>query len=86
MNRSLKDRGLIIQQPYTPEDNGSDDYQVEDESGSIVGLSGRTYIILVAGSVADKRASPIDLRITTAGDHRGAGYSLSALIVIPAIS
>jgi hypothetical protein len=34
------DRGLIMQQPYTPEDNGSDDCQVEDESGSIVGLPG----------------------------------------------
>jgi hypothetical protein len=26
------DHGLIEQQPSTPEDNGSDDYQVEDES------------------------------------------------------
>jgi hypothetical protein len=26
------DRGLIVQQPSTPEDNGSDDCQVEDES------------------------------------------------------
>jgi hypothetical protein len=25
------DRGLIVQQPYTPEDNGSDECQVEDE-------------------------------------------------------
>ena len=29
-----------MQQPYTPEDNGSDDCKVEDESGSIVGLPG----------------------------------------------
>jgi hAT family C-terminal dimerisation region len=26
------DRGLIMQQPHTPEDNDSDDCQVEDES------------------------------------------------------
>jgi hypothetical protein len=45
----------------------------------------RTCIILVVGSVADKRTSPVGLRITAAGDHRGAGYSLGALTVIPVI-
>ena len=38
--RNWWDRGLIVQQPYAPEDNSSDDCQVEDESGSIVGLPG----------------------------------------------
>jgi hypothetical protein len=42
----------------------------------------RTGVILIVGSVADKRTPSVDLRITTAGNHRGAGYSLSALIVI----
>ena len=30
--RNCWDCGLIVQQPSTPEDNGSDDWQVEDES------------------------------------------------------
>jgi hAT family C-terminal dimerisation region len=30
--RNRWDRGLIVQQPYTPEDNGSDDCQLENES------------------------------------------------------
>jgi hypothetical protein len=34
------DRGLIVHQPYTPEDSGFDECQVEDESRSIVGLPG----------------------------------------------
>jgi len=45
----------------------------------------RTCIILVVGSVADKRTSPVDLRITAASDYRGAGYSLGALIMISVI-
>ena len=28
-------RGLTVRQPYSPEDNGSDDCQVEDESGIV---------------------------------------------------
>jgi hypothetical protein len=36
--KNLWDHGLIVQQPYTPEDNGSDDCQAKDENGSIVGL------------------------------------------------
>ena len=43
--RNWWDRGLIVQ-PYAPEDNDSDDCQVEDESG-IVGLPGsiRLHVI-----------------------------------------
>ena len=39
------DRGLIVQQPYTTEDNGSDDCQVEGESGSTVGLPGILFLV-----------------------------------------
>ena len=45
----------------------------------------RTCVMLVAGSVAGKGTPSVDLQITAGGDHRGAGYSLSAIVVIPVI-
>jgi hypothetical protein len=35
------DRGLIVQQPYTPEDNGSDDCQVDKDQPSCLADRGR---------------------------------------------
>ena len=41
--------------------------------------------MLVVRSIADKGTSRVDLRITGAGDHRGADYGLGILIVISVI-
>jgi hypothetical protein len=37
--KNWRDRGLIVQQPYTPEDNGPDECQVDGENGEHCGPS-----------------------------------------------